>query len=362
MADTDDPTGIIRLSWMAQNESFQESYLVSYHEVESSAGDSSTANTEETSLVMESLLPGRNYSISVQAISKEMESNESSINVVTLPSAPVIEDLKPLVDALNISWKSDVNSRQDKYEVQFIRNDTEESRTITVNDFNIVLRDLYAGAGYTVKVFAISHNLRSEPHEYFQPVFPRPPRNMTIEKTTTNSVIVQWHAPVGSLVSEYAIRYRTDSERQWVRLPAVRNTEAEVADMTPGERYTIQVNTVSYGLESNEPQQLNHTVPPNPVSNIAPLVDSNNVTLEWPRPEGRVEMYLVRWWPASYPEQALDRNVTQNNDHGNGSTPGPIRLLIGELVPGVEYVFDIKAVSYDLQSDHTKLHTRTSKL
>lgn len=44
------------------------------------------------------------------------------------------------------------------------------------------------------------------------------------------------------------------------RLPAVQNTEAEVTDMTPGERYTIQVNTVSYGLESNEPQQLNHTV------------------------------------------------------------------------------------------------------
>lgn len=83
---------------------------------------------------------------------------------------------------------------------------------------------------------------------------------MTIEKTTTNSVIVQWSAPSDSLITEYAIRYRTDTERTWVRLPAVQITEAEVTDMTPGERYTIQVNTVSYSLESNEPQQLNHTV------------------------------------------------------------------------------------------------------
>ncbi|KAJ8967207.1 hypothetical protein NQ314_003037 [Rhamnusium bicolor] len=83
---------------------------------------------------------------------------------------------------------------------------------------------------------------------------------MTIEKTTTNSVIVQWIAPTDSLISEYAIRYRTGSDSQWVRLPAVQNTEAEVTDMTPGEQYTIQVNTMSYGLESNEPQQLNHTV------------------------------------------------------------------------------------------------------
>lgn len=83
---------------------------------------------------------------------------------------------------------------------------------------------------------------------------------MTIEKTTTNSVIVQWVKPSDSIITEFAIRYRTDSDRTWVRLPAVQTMEAEVTDMIPGERYTIQVNTVSYGLESNEPQQLNHTV------------------------------------------------------------------------------------------------------
>lgn len=83
---------------------------------------------------------------------------------------------------------------------------------------------------------------------------------MTIEKATTNSVIVQWQPPFGSLLSEYSIRYRTASDNVWERLPSVQNTEAEVTDMTPGELYTIEINTVSYGLESNAPQQLNHTV------------------------------------------------------------------------------------------------------
>ena len=95
-------------------------------------------------------------------------------------------------------------------------------------------------------------------NEFF--VDPRPPRNMTIEKTTTNSVIVQWQQPLGSLLSEYSIRYRTASDNIWERLPSVQNTDAEVTDMTPGELYTIEINTVSYGLESNAPQQLNHTV------------------------------------------------------------------------------------------------------
>jgi receptor-type tyrosine-protein phosphatase beta len=136
---------------------------------------------------------------------------------------------------------------------------------------------------------------------------------MTITKQTSNSVLVHWMPPENSIFTEYSIRYRTESEKQWVRLPTVRSTEADVTDMTPGEKYSIQVNTVSYGVESPSPQQVNHTVRPNPVSNIAPLVDSNNITLEWPRPEGRVETYIIRWWPTDKREQIRTKNVSESS-------------------------------------------------
>lgn len=74
------------------------------------------------------------------------------------------------VDGLNISWKSDVNSRQDKYEIIWIRNDTNEKEIQSTYDSKIILKNLYPGAGYLVKIYAISHGLKSEPHEYFQPV------------------------------------------------------------------------------------------------------------------------------------------------------------------------------------------------
>nr|CAH7752185.1 unnamed protein product [Callosobruchus chinensis] len=319
-SSTDEKSGVITISWQPDPNSTQDSYSVSYHEVESTIGDSNTITTNKTEISLEALLPGRKYAITVQALSKDQQSVEKVIYVTTRPSAPIIEDLKPMVDGLNISWKSDVNSKQDQYEIHWIRNDTNEVNFRTTNESKILLKHLYPGA------------------------VPKPPTNMTIEKTTTNSVIVQWSAPEGSLISEYAIRYRTDSDNQWVKLPAVHNTEAEVTDMTPGERYTIQVNTVSYGLESNEPQQLNHTVRPNPVSNITPLVDSNNVTLEWPRPEGRVETYVVNWRESTNPSIVHKRNVTQNQN-----TTGMVRLLVGDLMPGEEYIFDIQAISNDLE-------------
>ncbi|XP_053697410.1 tyrosine-protein phosphatase 10D isoform X2 [Sabethes cyaneus] len=371
---TDSKTGVVTISWAPDEASTQDEYRVSYHELETNNGDASTMNTDKTSFALESLLPGRNYSVTVQAISKKMESNETVIFVVTRPSSPIIEDLKSIREGLNISWKSDVNSRQEKYEVTYTRNDTNDGKTVLTTESRLVFTNLYPGAGYEVKVFAVSHGLRSEPHSYFQAVYPNPPRDMTIEKVTSNSVLVRWKAPERSEFTEYSIRYRTESEKQWIRLPSVKTTDADVTDMTPGEKYTIQVNTVSYGVESPNPQQVNQTVRPNPVSNIAPLVDSNNITLEWPRPEGRVETYIIHWWPTEFPDQVFSNNVSEintifpypgsglNEDEKLIEEPPTVRILIGDLMSGVMYNFKIQTVSYGLTSDVTKLQTRTMPL
>lgn len=360
----DEKTGFVKLDWHPDNSSLQEGYKVSYHEVESFSGDNNSLFVEKAgTLVLESLLSGRNYSISVQAVSNGMESNETSIYQATRPSSPIIEDLRPILNGLNISWKSDVQTRQDKFEVTYKRNDTGESVTTITTESKLVLEDLYPGAGYEVKVFAISHGLRSEPHDYFQAVFPHPPRNLTIEKVTSNSVLVHWEPPLDSIYSEYSIRYRTEDNDQWLKLSSVSEHEAVVEDMTPGEKYRIQVNTVSYGVESNQPQEVTQTVRPNPVSNIAPLVDSTNITLEWPRPEGRVEMYVVRWAAEGEDEPPRTKNITEQNPSApHRSEEQPVRVLIGDLMPGVKYLFEIHTVSYHLGSDTTKLAARTMPL
>ncbi|XP_071875823.1 protein tyrosine phosphatase 10D isoform X5 [Bombus fervidus] len=359
----DEKTGMVEVSWHPENSSTQDSYKLQYHEVETTiGGDSNMLTTDKTKVTLEALLPGRNYSIIVQAISNKIESNETVLYQVTRPSSPIIEDLRPTEMGLNISWKSDVNSRQEKFEVTHNRNDTGESATTLTTESHIVLEDLYPGAAYEVKVFAISHGLRSEPHDYLQAVLPHPPKNLSIEKVTSNTVVVHWEAPTDSLYSEFSIRYRTEDDPRWVKLPSVRETEAEVADMTPGEKYTIQVNTVSYGVESLYPLQVNHTVRPNPVLNITPIIDSTNVTLEWPRPEGRIETYVIRWWPVENPQDIRSKNVTESNDVTSVlfEENSVQRVLVSDLMPGVQYSFVIYTVSYNLFSDITNLTTRTN--
>lgn len=102
---------------------------------------------------------------------------------------------------------------------------------------------------------------------------------------------------------------------------------------------------------------------PNPVLNITPIIDSTNVTLEWPRPEGRIETYVIRWWPVENPQDIRSKNVTESNDVTSVlfEENSVQRVLVGDLMPGVQYSFVIYTVSYNLFSDITNLTTRTSK-
>lgn len=68
------------------------------------------------------------------------------------PASPIIEDLEPILGGLNISWKSDVTSKQEKYVVIYTRKDTGRSTNLETIKPKITLENLYPGAGYEIKV------------------------------------------------------------------------------------------------------------------------------------------------------------------------------------------------------------------
>ena len=68
------------------------------------------------------------------------------------PASPIIEDVEPLEHVLNISWKSDVTSKQEKYVIVYLRNDTGRHTNIETSKPNIKLENLYPGARYEIKV------------------------------------------------------------------------------------------------------------------------------------------------------------------------------------------------------------------
>ena len=78
---------------------------------------------------------------------------QSSFSTLIIgPASPIIEDVAPIEGGLNISWKSDVTSKQDQYVVVYVRNDTGTPVNIETREPRVTLTNLYPGAGYEIKV------------------------------------------------------------------------------------------------------------------------------------------------------------------------------------------------------------------
>ncbi|XP_037297538.1 tyrosine-protein phosphatase 10D [Manduca sexta] len=364
----------VALWWAPADGSTQDQYKVSYHEVGPSRDDSNTLMTATTNVTLDTLLPGRNYTITVSAVSRGVESNESATWAATRPLAPVVlaeppappAPADPAPPALHLAWRSDVTSRQDGYQLRYRRRGDAEYRTLETQDTNATLSDLFPGAVYEVQVAAVSHGLLSERHTLFKPVRPLPAQALSVQRASSNSAAARWRGPdpARSAVGAFLLRYRTLADDAWTDLdPLPPHTDhAEIANMTHGERYIIQLDTGSEAaagetVDSGSPLSTEHTVRPNPVSNVAPLVDTRNMTLEWPRPKGRVEWYSLRW---SATEAESGEGGARNLTAPAGART--VRALLDALEPGRGYSIAIAAHSYNLTSDLFTMDIRTRPL
>lgn len=74
---------------------------------------------------------------------------------------------------------------------------------------------------------------------------------------------------------------------------------------------------------------------------------------------------MIRWWPVENPEDIRTKNVSESNDVSGISfeenSVHTERVLVGDLMPGMEYFFVVYTISYDLVSDISNLTTRTSE-
>ncbi|CAG9792265.1 unnamed protein product [Diatraea saccharalis] len=235
---------------------------------------------------------------------------------------------------------------------------------------NATLEDLFPGAVYEIGVAAVSHGLSSEWHTLYKPVRPLPPKWLRVERASSNSLRARWEGPGKGALGSFQLQYRADStphpQSAWVSLPPLpaSSTSEELPNLSPGERYQVRLDTASEpatgdAVTSGHPLDVYHVVRPSPVSNVGQLVDTRNMTLEWPRPAGRVEFYSLRWWRADGSEGAGAQGARNVTAEGGGRLA---RALLSGLSPGAPYTVTIAAHSYDLVSDLFTMDTRTRPL
>ena len=238
-----------------------------------------------------------------------------------------------------------MTSKQEKYVVIYTRNDTGQVMTRQTTEKAVAITSLFPGAGYQVQVYAVSHGLRSESHDSFQSVPPRPPLDMRVTSVVESNVSLAWTPPTDSLYTEFVIRFRPRSGESLWREVSVSSERSEytLQDMTPGEMFSLQLDTASYHVVSGEPLVTTTTTDPSPVSltDLPPILEAENVTVQWPVPAGRVERYHISWAPVGdqdlvqYSEVAGDK-VSQDQQLA--------RVLLDNLRPGLEYRVEVSTI------------------
>ena len=82
----DENTKEATISWEPNPDSYQDEYKITYYELETFNGDSSSVFVQDSFFSLSNLQPGRNYSISISAVSQGIESVERSIFQATRKS------------------------------------------------------------------------------------------------------------------------------------------------------------------------------------------------------------------------------------------------------------------------------------
>lgn len=355
-------SGEIILSWTPNNNSIQDSYLIRYHEIDISNSDSSSKIVYEDKILLDKLLDGRNYSITVKAASKNVLSEGVTVYQPTKPAPPVIGILRPVANELsklNVSWKSDVASRQDSYRVTWIRNDTNSSmnEAITKNNW-LVLEELYPGGSYEINVSAMSYGLTSKPHTYFTTLPPRPPGPPHVVKTSNSSVLLTWARPSDTLFDHYFVRYRVVGSSLWREMNVTNATSTEIRDLIAGERYEFKVNTVSFNVESPSVQDVEQIMYPNAVESVTFTIAAENITFRLVTPLGRIDYYIIEYNTVREPTQRNSKQVLPRNNTKVGTL---MTVVIDGLIAGELYSFRFYSVSHNLRSEGIAVQARTSE-
>jgi receptor-type tyrosine-protein phosphatase beta len=97
---------------------------------------------------------------------------------------------------------------------------------------------------------------------------------------------------------------------------------------------------------------------PAPVKDVEPELAAENVTLTWPRPEGRVDSYYVKWYRLSNTEDIRTKTVAGDSPEEDRR----VRVLVPGLHPGVDYMFEMTTEAHDLRSETVRLSVRTMPL
>nr|XP_020654237.1 tenascin-R isoform X3 [Pogona vitticeps] len=259
-----------------------------YHEVLVPRKPGATTKTTLTDLV-----PGTEYGVGISAVKDGKESVPATMNARTDLDSP--HDLivtASMETSISVSWTK-AKGPIDHYRVTFVPASGMASEvTVAKDKSELTLSDLEPGTEYTISV--VAERGRQQSLEITVDAFTGidPPRNLTMDNVTTDSVTIQWAPPIASF-DHYRIACKSAQGQIDSIVVAKSITKYTLSHLQPATEYEIILKSVR-GREESEPlSHIMYTAMDNPESLTATNITPTETLLKWDPPTAEVENYVI---------------------------------------------------------------------
>uniref|UniRef100_A0A8D2L7H8 Tenascin-R n=1 Tax=Varanus komodoensis TaxID=61221 RepID=A0A8D2L7H8_VARKO len=195
--------------------------------------------------------------------------------------------------SVNITW-SDPSPPADRLILNYSPKDKEESKQVVLGPSrrHAALSGLQPSTEYIVSLVAVHGLVSSDPIVGSITTGIDPPRNLTVDNVTTESVAIHWAPPVASF-DHYRLAWRSAQGRVDSIVVAKGVTKHALSHLQPATEYEVTLKSVR-GREESEPlSRIMYTAMDNPEGLTATNITPTEALLEWVPPRGEVENYVI---------------------------------------------------------------------
>ncbi|KAG8550864.1 hypothetical protein GDO81_029631, partial [Engystomops pustulosus] len=294
-----------------------------------------TTQTTATQVTITGLLPGREYTVTVQTNSGTCSQISAPVTQATYPTPPRSLSLNPTrTNSLTLYWTEpvDMTGVDKSYNIRY--GNSSGTWTVTSTTTSVTLQDLTSGTYYTITVVTVGvRGYQSTPVTTSAYTKPIPVKNLRSSSVASYSVSLTWGKPDEYKTSySYRVQTNVSSSATMLYNTTVTSESATIMTLTPGETYTFLVYTrAADTITESDPVSYTTCTVPGQVSSISlnnyKSVDS--LGINWTKPEGKVDNYTV----------SLTGAVT------NTTQTTATQVTITGLLPGREYTVTVQTNS-----------------
>ncbi|XP_040184634.1 receptor-type tyrosine-protein phosphatase eta-like [Rana temporaria] len=324
--------------------------IVSNYNVTITGDVNRTLQNTSTQVTFTNLLPGRNYTVTVQTISGSCNSPITTVTEATYPTPPGnITFITIGTNTTTLSWVEPVNMTgvTKSYNITYYWN-ASSSITVTTNSPNTTLQSLKSGSNYTVTVVTVGvRGYQSTPVSRYVFTRPLPLKLPQYYNVTSTSVSLNWNRP-DEYQSSYTYRVQTNvtSSSSLINNMIVINESATIVNLTPGQTYTFLIYTrAADNSTESDPVSLTTCTVPGQAGGVTVnnYQSVNSLVVNWTAPTGIASNY----------------NVTITGDVNRTLQNTSTQVTFTNLLPGRNYTVTVQTISGSCNSPITTVTEAT---